>query len=45
MKNSMDEMSASARKINETGNALNSISGKVKDSIEKIGTQIDLFKV
>ena len=45
MKNSMDEMSASARKINETGEALNAISGKVRKSIEKIGAQIDLFKV
>ncbi|MBR6154469.1 MAG: HAMP domain-containing protein [Treponema sp.] len=45
MKNSMNEMSTSARKINETGVALSTISNKVKDSIKKIGSQIDLFKV
>ena len=45
MMQSMDEMSAGARKINETGAALGDISGKVHDSIVKIGSQIDLFKV
>ncbi len=45
MKESMEEMSTGARKINETGAALGGISSKVKDSIKKIGDQIDLFKV
>ena len=42
---SMQEMEVGARKINETGAALGEVSKKVQDSIEKIGTQIDLFKV
>ncbi len=45
MAQSMDEMAVGARKINETGNALTGISDKVKTSIDKIGSQIDLFKV
>ncbi|WP_191014203.1 hypothetical protein [Treponema zioleckii] len=45
MKESMDEMANGARKISETGNTLGAISGKVKTSIEEIGTQVDQFKV
>ena len=45
MKGSMDEMSNGARKINETGAALAGISSQVQDAIDKIGGQIDLFKV
>ena len=45
MQVSMDEMSQGARKINETGTALGDISHKVQKSIEKIGSEIDLFKV
>ena len=45
MKGSMDEMSNGARKINETGSALADISGQVQSAIDKIGSQIDLFKV
>lgn len=45
MKGSMDEMSNGARKINETGAALSNISGQVQDAIDKIGSQIDLFRV
>ena len=45
MKNSMDEMSNGARKINETGSALADISSQVQGAIDKIGSQIDLFKV
>ena len=45
MKGSMDEMSSGARKINETGAALAEISSQVQDAIDKIGGQIDLFKV
>ncbi|MBB5226831.1 methyl-accepting chemotaxis protein [Treponema ruminis] len=45
MNQSMEEMSIGARKINETGATLNTISGKVKESIIQIGTQVDQFKV
>ena len=45
MNTSMDEMSVGARKINETGATLSEISRQVKNSIAKIGSQIDLFKV
>jgi methyl-accepting chemotaxis protein len=45
MKQSMDEMSVGAQRINETGSVLGSISGKMKAAIGKIGSQIDLFKV
>ncbi|MCR5218144.1 MAG: HAMP domain-containing protein [Treponema sp.] len=45
MKNSMDEMSAGARKINETGTALTGINQQVQGAIDKIGSQIDLFRV
>lgn len=45
MTQSMDEMKIGARKINETGSTLNTISNKVKDSIIQIGTQVDQFKV
>ena len=45
MMQSMDEMASGARKINETGMQLNDISQNVQNSINKIGSQIDLFKV
>ncbi len=45
MNMSMQEMAVGARKINETGAALGDVSKKVQDSIGKIGSQIDLFKV
>ena len=45
MTQSMEEMKIGARKINETGATLNTISDKVKDSILQIGTQVDQFKV
>ena len=45
MKLSMEEMAAGARKINETGATLGTISQTVQSSITKIGDQIDLFKV
>jgi len=45
MKASMDEMLAGARKINETGVALKDVSDKMGRSINKIGSQIDEFKV
>ncbi|MCH5291973.1 MAG: cache domain-containing protein [Treponema sp.] len=45
MKQSMDEMAVGARKVGESGTVLTEISGSVRDAIEKIGAQIDLFKV
>ncbi|MDD5928160.1 MAG: hypothetical protein PUC37_00010 [Spirochaetales bacterium] len=45
MNTSMEEMAIGARKINETGSTLTEISNQVKLSIEKIGEQVDLFKV
>ncbi len=45
MKESMEEISIGARKINETGAMLSEISGKVQDAIDKIGSQVDLFTV
>ena len=45
MNSSMEEMATGARKINETGATLNEISSQVKGSINKIGEQVDLFKV
>ncbi len=45
MKSSMEEMSSGAGKINETGSALSEISGIMTNSIDKIGKEIDLFKV
>ena len=45
MNTSMEEMAVGARKINETGATLSEISGQVKGAIEKIGAQVDLFKV
>ena len=41
----MNEMSDGARKINETGATLGEISNQVKGSIDKIGNQVDMFKV
>ena len=45
MKSSMDEMSVGAQKINETGTVLTEVANRMKDSIIKIGNQIDEFKV
>ena len=45
MKQSMDEMSVGAQKITETGNTLGTISNEMKNAINTIGSQIDLFKV
>ncbi|BDC94370.1 methyl-accepting chemotaxis protein [Treponema bryantii] len=45
MNTSMDEMAVGARKINETGTTLSEISIQVKNSIQQIGEQVDLFKV
>ncbi len=45
MKQSMDEMSEGAQKINETGAVLTEVSDRMRESIRKIGNQIDEFKV
>ena len=45
MNTSMSEMEIGARKINETGASLGDVMGHVKESIDKIGSQIDLFTV
>ena len=45
MKGSIEEMHTGAEKINETGAALSTISGKVAENIKQIGSEIDLFKV
>ena len=45
MKASMNEMSIGAQKINETGAVLTEVSNKMRESIIKIGNQIDEFKV
>jgi methyl-accepting chemotaxis protein len=45
MKDSMEEMSLGAEKINESGKQLSSISEKMKDSITDMGEQIDQFTV
>ena len=45
MKGGMDEMAVGARKINDTGSSLSQITASVKEAIDKIGNQIDQFKV
>ena len=45
MNDSVRLMSSSAIKIRETGSALDTISDKMKASIELIGNQIDNFQV
>lgn len=45
MKDKVTEMETGARKINETGTALDGISMGVNDTIQRIGNQIDQFKV
>ena len=45
IKDGMEEMSAGARKINETGAALSELSRRMDDSIQKIGEQVDQFRV
>ncbi|MDY2924137.1 MAG: methyl-accepting chemotaxis protein [Treponema sp.] len=45
MKSGMESMADGARKIHETGLSLGDISKQVQGSIDKIGSQIDLFIV
>ncbi len=45
MNQSMDEMSVGAKHINETGSTLSEVSSQISSSIEKIGNQVDQFKV
>ena len=41
----MKDMSASADKINETGEALSEITNLMKNAIDEIGEQVDQFEV
>ena len=41
----MEEIASGANTINEAGNTLNNVAQEVKESINKIGNQVDLFKV
>lgn len=45
IKNSVANMTNSANQINDNGKTLTNISEKMQDSIARIGSQIDLFKV
>ena len=45
MKSGMESMADGARKIHETGLSLGDISKQLQGSIDKIGSQIDLFIV
>ncbi len=45
MKTKMTEMSQGTKRIGETGTTLDSISKSVKGAIDRIGTEIDQFKV
>ena len=45
IKESISGMHTGASRINRMGEALSAISGKVADNIQKIGSEIDLFKV
>ena len=45
IKESISGMHTGASRINRMGETLSAISGKVADNIQKIGSEIDLFKV
>ena len=45
MKEGISEMATGARQINEVGSALENISLRMKDAIQKIGSQIDQFEL
>ena len=45
MNASMDEMMTGARQINENSATMSDMAGHVKGAIDKIGSQIDMFKV
>ncbi len=45
IKESVSDMTDGANMISESGSTLNAISGQMRNSIDKIGNQIDLFKV
>ena len=45
MRDSMSNMSEGAERISAAEESLSDISHKVKDSIDKIGSEIDLFKI
>ena len=41
----VNEMTRNAERINENGSVLGKISGRLKNSIDSIGNQIDQFKI
>ena len=45
MRDQMTQMQANADKISDTGTALSAITDRVTETIQKIGTEIDQFKV
>ena len=45
IRDGMAEMSLGAKEMNKTGSVLSDISGKVRESINRIGAQIDQFQV
>ena len=45
IRNSMNQISTSADKINDSGKALDEISSNVFETVTQIGGQIDLFTV
>ena len=45
MKSSMDDMHDGAQRITEVGTALSDITQHIEDSIERMGNQVDMFKV
>ena len=45
IKESMTEISVGAEEINKTGVGLFSLSREIKNSVEQIGQEIDLFHV
>ena len=45
IRDSMSQMSSGAKKISENGRALTEVSTQIQSSINKIGAQIDQFKV
>ena len=45
MKDSMSEMALGAKKINDAGSSLRTISNNMEQNIKDIGSQVDLFNV
>jgi methyl-accepting chemotaxis protein len=45
MKDGIDEMSIGAKKINENGAVLSEISSHMREAIQVLDTEVNLFKV